>query len=331
MREAMASADVGDDVYGDDPTVKRLEARVAELLGKEDAVYVPSGTMSNQIAFRVHTEPGDMAIMEGSAHMVINEGGGGAAHSGVTVWRIKGRGGVFTPDDVEEAIEVPHPFNPPNHSPRPRLVCVEQTHNAAGGVVWPLEALDSVAGAAHHLGLAAHMDGARLWHASAATGVPEAAYAEPFDTVSVCFSKGLGAPVGSALVGSSEHTARARRFKQMFGGGFRQAGVIAAGALFALEHHRQRLPEDISRARRFAEALRDLPDISLDLAAVQSNIVRFEVTSMSAGAFVDACHARGVHLLPGGHHGVRAVMHLGISDEDATRAVEAIREVLGAL
>jgi threonine aldolase len=331
MREAMASADVGDDVYGDDPTVKRLEARVAELLGKEDAVYVPSGTMSNQIAFRVHTEPGDMAIMEGSANMVINEGGGGAAHSGVTVWRIKGRGGVFTPDDVEEAIEVPHPFNPPNHSPRPRLVCVEQTHNAAGGVVWPLEALDSVAGAAHHLGLAAHMDGARLWHASAATGVPEAAYAEPFDTVSVCFSKGLGAPVGSALVGSSEHTARARRFKQMFGGGFRQAGVIAAGALFALEHHRQRLPEDISRARRFAEALRDLPDISLDLAAVQSNIVRFEVTSMSAGAFVDACHARGVHLLPGGHHGVRAVMHLGISDEDATRAVEAIREVLGAL
>ncbi len=331
MRQAMASADVGDDVYGDDPTVKRLEARVAELLGKEDAVYVPSGTMSNQIAFRVHTEPGDMAIMEGSAHMVINEGGGGAAHSGVTVWRIRGRGGVFTPDDVDEAIEVPHPFNPPNHSPRPRLVCVEQTHNQAGGVVWPLDTLRSVSGAARDLGLATHMDGARLWHASAATGVAEETYTESFDTVSVCFSKGLGAPVGSALVGSGELIARARRFKQMFGGGFRQAGIIAAGALYALEHHRNRLPEDISRARRFAEALQDLPGISLHLAAVQSNIVRFEVTSMSAGGFVDACYARGTHLLPGGHHGVRAVMHLGITDDDAEQAVETIREVLGTL
>jgi threonine aldolase len=330
MREAMASAEVGDDVYGGDPTVKRLEARVAELLGKEDAVYVPSGTMSNQIAFRVHTEPGDMAIMDGSAHMVINEGGGGAAHSGVTVWRVRGSVGVFGADDLDEAIEVPHPFNPPNHPPRPRLVCVEQTHNQSGGIVWPLDALRSVADAAHDLGLATHMDGARLWHASAASGVPESTYAESFDTVSVCFSKGLGAPVGSALVGSRELVARGRRFKQMFGGGFRQAGVIAAGALYALEHHRERLAEDVARARRFAERLWKLPGVSFDLATVQSNIVRFEVTSMTAGAFVDGCHARGVHLLPGGHHGVRAVMHQDISDSESDQAVEVIQEVLGA-
>jgi len=328
MREAMASAEVGDDVYGGDPTVKRLEARVAELVGKEDSVYVPSGTMSNQIAFRVHTEPGDMAIMDAAAHMIINEGGGGAAHSGVTVWRVHGRGGVFGPEELDQAIEVPHPFNPPNHAPRARLVCVEQTHNQGGGILWPLEALRSVATAAHDRGLATHMDGARLWHASAASGVPERTYAEPFDTVSVCFSKGLGAPVGSALAGSRELMARARRFKQMFGGGFRQAGIIAAGALYALEHHRARLGEDVGRARWFAEALRELPGISLDLATVQSNIVRFGITSMKAGTFVDACHAGGVHLLPGGHHGVRAVMHLGISDDDAALALEVIRGVL---
>jgi len=286
--------------------------------------------MSNQIAFRTHTEPGDMAIMDGAAHMIINEGGGGAAHSGVTVWRIRSRGGVFTPEDVAMALEVPHPFNPPNHSPRPRLVCVEQTYNAGGGTVWPLDALQAVADAAREVGLATHMDGARLWHASAASGVPERDYAQPFDTVSVCFSKGLGAPVGSALVGSRELVTRARRFKQMFGGGFRQAGIIAAGALHALEHQRERLAEDVTRARRFADALHGMPGVSLDLKTVQSNIVRFEVTSMSAGAFVDACHGEGVHMLPGGHHGVRAVMHLGISDADADRALAVIRQVLAA-
>jgi len=330
MRAAMASAVVGDDVYGGDPTVKRLEAAVAELLGKDDAVYVPSGTMSNQIAFRTHTEPGDMAIMDASAHMVINEGGGGAAHAGVTVWRTRGQGGVFTADDVAEAIEVPHAFNPPNHSPRPRLVCVEQTHNAGGGVIWSLEELGSVVEAARGFGLATHMDGARLWHASAATGIAERDFAAPFDTVSVCFSKGLGAPVGSALAGSLQLITRARRFKQMFGGGFRQAGIIAAGALYALEHQRERLGQDVARARGFAEMLAGIDGLSVDLDRVQSNIVRFDVTAMTAGAFVDVCHAAGVHLLPGGHHGVRAVMHLGVDDEDVSQALEVMRGALSA-
>jgi len=328
MREAMARAPVGDDVYGEDPSVKELERRVAELLGKEDAVYVPSGTMSNQIALRAHTEPGDMAIMDGGAHMAINEGGGAAALSGVTIWRAS-RGGIFSAADVEAALEVPHPFNPPNHAPRARLVCVEQTHNGGGGVVWPLETLRSVAETARLHGLALHMDGARLWHAAAASGVSERDFAEPFDTVSVCFSKGLGAPVGSALVGARALITRARRFKQMYGGGFRQAGILAAGALHALDRHRDRLGADIARARRFAEALDRIRGVCVDLDRVQSNIVRFEVPEMGAGPFVDACHARGVHMLPGGHVGVRAVMHLGVGDAEVDAALEVIGAVMG--
>ncbi|HSM59965.1 MAG TPA: threonine aldolase family protein, partial [Longimicrobiales bacterium] len=328
MREAMARAPVGDDVYGEDPTVKRLEARTAELLGKEDAVFVPSGTMSNQIALRTHTQPGDMAIMDRAAHMVINEGGGAAAWSGVTVWRVQARAGIFGPAEVEEALGVPHPFNPPHHSPVPRVVCVEQTHNEGGGVVWATEALREVAGAARAHGLATHMDGARIWHAAAASGTSEREHAEPFDTVSVCFSKGLGAPVGSALAGSGEAVARARRFKQMMGGGFRQAGIVAAGALHALEHHRVRLGEDVANARRLAEGLHGSEGVVVDLERVQSNIVRFRVTAMDAGDFALRCHAGGVHLLPSGRDGVRAVMHLGVSEEDVAAALDVMRRVL---
>ena len=328
MRLAMASAPVGDDVYGQDPTVKELEARVAEILGKEDAVFVPSGTMSNQVALRTHTSPGDMAIMDGASHMIINEGGGAAALSGVTTWRVRGNGGVFQGADVEAALDVPHPFNPPHHSAKARVVCVENTHNAGGGVVWPREALRSVAAVARRNGLALHMDGARIWHAALALGVPERDLVEEFDSVSVCFSKGLGAPVGSALVGSRDFVFGARRFKQMYGGGFRQAGIIAAGALHAVEHHRARLAEDHAHARTFAEALSCLPGVTVDLDKVQTNIVRFEVTAMSAAAFTESCHARGVFMLPGGHHGVRAVMHLGIEAGDVDRALSVVAEVL---
>lgn len=328
MREAMASAPVGDDVYGEDATVKRLEARVAEILGKEDAVFVPSGTMSNQIALRTHTSPGDLAVMDRASHMIINEGGGAAALSGVTVWRTQGWGGVFTSADVEAALPVPHPFNPPHHAPVARLVCVENTHNSGGGVVWPVDALRSVADVAVRNGLALHMDGARLWNASVALGLPERELVRDFDSVSVCFSKGLGAPVGSALVGSADFVARARRFKQMYGGGFRQAGIVAAGALHALEHHRARLSDDAAHARRFAEGLSALGGVAVDLATVQTNIVRFDVTSMGAGAFSEACHAKGVFMLPSGHHGVRAVMHLGIDRDDVETALAVIEDVL---
>jgi len=328
MRAAMAAAEVGDDVYGEDPTVKELEARTADLLGKEAAVFVPTGTMSNQIAVRIQTEAGDLVLIEGSSHIVANEGGGAAAISGVSIQPLAGERGVFGPEDVEAAVGVPHPFKPTTLAAPPRLLCLENTHNAGGGNVWPLDRLRAVCEAGRRHGLSLHLDGARLWHASAASGVSEREYAEPFDTVNVCFSKGLGAPVGSALAGSAALVSRARRFKQQLGGGMRQAGVLAAAALHALEHHRPRLMDDIRNARAFAEGLSKLPGLAIDPADVRSNIVRFEATAGTAADFAERCHAAGVHVIPGGRRGVRAVIHRDIDAADIARALEIIASVL---
>ncbi len=324
MRAAMAAAAVGDDVYGEDPTVNALEARTADILGKEAAVFVPTGTMSNQIGIRIHTQPGDLALVEGSAHIVANEGGGAAAISGVSIRPLRGVRGVFTPDDVDAAVGVAHPYKPTTLSPPPRLLCVENTHNAGGGTLWPLDTLLAVCEAGRLHGLSLHLDGARLWHAAAASGLSERQLAEPFDTVNVCFSKGLGAPVGSALAGSRGLIGRARRFKQQLGGGMRQAGVLAAAALFALEHHRSELGDDIRRAKRLAEGLAALAGVDIDPADVQSNIVRFSVTAGTAADFAERCHGAGVHMIPGGARGVRAVLHRDISDSDVTTALAAI-------
>ena len=328
MRQAMAAADVGDDVYGDDPTVNELEARTAEILGKEDAVFVPTGTMSNQIGIRSHTEHGDLVLIDLAAHLVRAEGGAPAALSGVTMKPLAGTNGIFTPEQVEAALDPPHPFNPDTLGPRPRLLCLENTHNGAGGTIWPLGQLRDVCEVARERGLALHLDGARLWHATAATGVPESDYAAPFDTVNVCFSKGLGAPVGSALAGSRELITRARRFKQQFGGGFRQAGVIAAAARHALEHHRASLTDDVEHARFFAEGLCRIGGLSVDVASVQSNIVRFEVELVSSGELATRCHRRGVHMLPNGNRGMRAVAHRDVGRAELERALEVIADVL---
>lgn len=328
MRAAMAAAEVGDDVYGEDPTVRALEARTADLLGKDAAVFVPTGTMSNQIAVRIQTEAGDLALIEGSSHIVANEGGGAAAISGVTIKPLPAHRGLFGPEQVDAAVGVPHPFKPSTLSSPPRLLCVENTHNAGGGTVWPLEQIHAVCEAGRRHGLSLHLDGARLWHASAASGVLERDYAEPFDTVNVCFSKGLGAPVGSALAGSEELVARARRFKQQLGGGMRQAGVLAAAALFALEHHRPYLAEDIRNARAFAEGIAALDGIEVDLEGVHTNIVRFDVTLGTAAELAERCHAAGVHLIPGGTRGLRAVLHRDIDASDVAKAVEVIASVL---
>lgn len=327
MRAAMAAAEVGDDVYADDPTVRALERRTAEVLGYEAAVYMPSGTMTNQVALRTHTESGDAVVCHAQAHIAILERGAPAALSGLSILPVAGAGGVFCADDLVAAVPSKHSFLPSVQAP-PRLVCIENTHNVGGGTIWPIETLRDVIETARGLGLRLHLDGARLWNAAAATGLSEAELASGFDSISVCFSKGLGAPVGSALAGSAAFVTRARRFRALFGGGLRQAGVIAAGALHAIEHHRSRLLDDHANARRLADALSRLDGIDLDPDAVVTNIVRFRVHTMSAGAFVERCHAAGVFLLPSGASGVRAVTHLDISAGDIDRAVERIAAAL---
>jgi threonine aldolase len=326
MRNAIAHADVGDDVYHDDPTVNALESMVADLLGKQAAMYVPTGTMSNQVALRMHTQPGDSIVLEATAHIGSHEMGGAAHHSGVTLQRIEGTHGIFTSDDVRATVPVPHPSLPAYLYEPYSLLCVENTHNEAGGTIWGLDEAEEVASTARELGMATHLDGARLWNASAATGIGLDQYAEPFDTVSVCFSKGLGAPVGSALVGDDDFIAEARRFKQMFGGGMRQSGIIAAGAIYALENNRVRLEDDHANARAFAEAIAEIDGVTVDLSAVQTNIVYFHVTD--PGLVVDACLERGTAMLTLGPTVIRAVFHLGVTESDALAAADTVRSVL---
>lgn len=327
MRQAMAAAAVGDDVYGDDPSIAALERRTAEILGKEEAVFMVSGTMTNQVALRAHTEAGDEVLADVQAHIAVLERGAPAALSGLTVRALCGKNGIFDDNAVRAAMRLPQPFLPVTQPPT-RLLCIENTHNLGGGRVWPMSILLKVAAAARQSGLLLHLDGARLWNAAVRSGIPEHEWAKPFDTVSVCFSKGLGAPVGSALAGSRQLVARARRFKALFGGGIRQGGIVAAGALFALEHNRQRLAEDHANAQLLATRLAMLPGIRIDPDAVETNIVRFRLARMPSSLFVNACHERGVHMLPSGFDGVRAVTHLDVSPDDIVRASSIIEQVM---
>jgi threonine aldolase len=323
MREAMARAEVGDDVFGDDPTVKELEAYTAQLLGKEAAVFVPSGTMANQLAIRSHTEPGDEILVEANAHIYYYEAGGPAALSGVMCRCINGQRGIFTGADVEAALR---PVDP--HFARTRLVCVENTHNRGGGKIWSISQIREVADATRNHGLSLHLDGARLWNAAVAAGIPERDYAGCFDTVSVCFSKGLGAPVGSALVGPKALIERARRFRKMFGGGMRQAGIIAAGALFALANHRDRLAEDHANAKALASGLAAINGLEALPAEVETNMVRFGVRSIPAQQLVDRLRAQGVLVLAVSPQAIRAVTSLMVSSDDIRRAVEVMARSL---
>ena len=323
MREAMARAEVGDDVFGDDPTVKALESRTAELLGKEAALFVPSGTMANQLAIRSHTEPGDEILVEANAHIYYYEGGAPAALSGVMCRCINGQRGIFTGADVEASLR---PAD--QHFPRTRLVCLENTHNRGGGKIWSIGQVQEVAAAARKHGLQLHLDGARLWNASVAAGIPERDYAAYFDTVSVCFSKGLGAPVGSALAGPKAFIERARRFRKMFGGGMRQAGIIAAGALYALANHRARLAEDHANAKALASGLAAVSGLEATPAEVETNMVRFRVRAMPAQQLVDRLRAQGVLVLAVGPDTIRAVTNLMVSSDDIQAAVAIIAGVL---
>jgi threonine aldolase len=323
MREAIAAAVVGDEQRGLDPTTSALQDRVAELLGFEAAVFLPSGTMCNEIAFRVHARPGgDEVILDRTSHPINSEAGGPAALSGLMIRALDGPGGIFTPEQLEAAVRQA----PTRYMPRSRLVSVEQTTNLAGGYVWPLSAIQSVLEVARRHGLRAHMDGARLMNAVVASSVPASDFAGGFDTAWIDFTKGLGAPVGAVLAGSRELIDEAWRWKQMLGGAFRQSGIVAAGCLYALDHHVDRLAEDHSHARLLAEGLASLPRVQLDPASVETNIVIFSVDD--APGLVRRIADR-VELQAFGAHRVRAVTHLDVSREDVERALDAFAAELG--
>jgi threonine aldolase len=319
MRKAMCNAEVGDSVYGEDPTVRALEERTAEILGKEAALFMPSGTMSNQVAVRCHTEPGDEIIMDYKTHVHYYEVGAAAALSGVSCRMIHGKRGIFSAAALESAIR---PLN--IQYPVAKLVCIENTHNKGGGAIWPLTTIAAVERHARKYQLRMHMDGARLWHAAIASGSPERDYAKHFDTVSVCFSKGLGAPIGSALAGDQEMMRRAERFRKQFGGGMRQAGIVAAGALYALEHHRERLAEDHAHARALAEGLASLPGIEIDPHLVETNVVNFRVLNRPAAQLYEELKCQGILVFATSQDTIRAVTHCDVSRRD----IETVLSVL---
>jgi threonine aldolase len=323
MRAAMFAAEVGDDVYGEDPTINRLEERVADYLGMEAALFVPSGTMANQIAVRLHCRPGEELLCETTSHVYLWEGGAPAALSGVTCRLIDGDFGVLRVSDLDDKV---HPADD-IHSPTTRLVWLENTHNRGGGRVYPVEDVRAVSAWARQRGLATHLDGARLWNAVVASGVPAREWCRHFDTIAVAFSKGLGAPVGSALAGPRELIHRARRVRKLFGGAMRQAGFLAAACLYAMDHHIDRLAEDHANAQLLAAAVADTPGLRLVPPTVETNLVWFEpspevgTARQVAGRLKD----RGVLVSPLGENVVRACTYLGVSRADCEHAAEAIR------
>jgi len=322
MRKFMAEAEVGDEQQKEDPSVNRLVKMVCDLLGKEDAVYLPSGTMCNQIAFRVHCRPGDEIIMDDTAHTRHYETGGPAALTGAMTYPLAGKRGVFTAEQLEAAVR---PVS--NHLPRSRVVLVEQTSNLGGGTIWPLDGIQSVCAMAHKHGMLCHMDGARLLNAVAATGIKAKTYAQPFDSVWIDFSKGLGAPVGAALAGSKGFIQEAWRWKHQFGGAMRQAGIIAAGAVYALNHHVERLAEDNENARILARGLAEIQGI--DVEPVETNLIFFDVSGMgvTAEAFDALLRKKGLRISVLGRTRARAVTHLDVSRNQVKEAIEIIRQV----
>ncbi len=325
MRRAMAFAPVGDEQKGEDPSVNELVETVAELLGKKAAVWLPSGTMCNQISLAIHCRPGDEFYCDRTAHPLHAEAGGAAALAGAQPRALEGARGVYTATQLEEALS---PLS--RYAPRPRLVWVEQTANLAGGTIWRAEDIEAVTEVARAHELATHLDGARLLNATVATGVPPSSVAASFDSAWIDFSKGLGAPAGAALAGDEDFVDEAWRLKQRLGGSMRQAGILAAGASYALAHHVERLADDHARARRLAEALASTPGITLDPAHVETNIVVFGV-DCAGGAEAFLSHLLAKHGVRGSLAGggrVRFVTHLDVGDSEVEAAVSAVRAVL---
>jgi len=328
MRKAIAEAEVGDDVFGEDPTVNALQEKVAKILGKETAIFVPSGTMANQLAIKSHTQPGDEVIIEATSHPYNFEGGGGAALSGIQFYCLKGVRGVLDASQIEEAIRPDD-----HHFPVTKLICIENTHNRGGGSIYPIEKMIEIYRLAKSKGLLVHLDGARLWNASIATGIKPHEYSQWADSVSVCLSKGLGAPIGSLVAGSKSFIDRVHRFRKMFGGGMRQAGIIAAAGIYALDHHVERLKEDHQNSKRLALGLKELNGVSIIPEHVETNIVIFDVTEtgMTSAIVKEMMLREGVLIQAIGKTQIRLVTHLDVTSEDIDDALKAFRKILGRI
>jgi threonine aldolase len=326
MRKAMARAEVGDDVYGEDPTVNRLQEMAAALLSKRFALFVPSGTMANQLAIRSQTQPGQEVIVESTCHIVRYEQGAAGALAGVQLHWVSGERGIMSAEQVEAAVR---PNDP--HSISTALICLENTHNAGGGTIYPLSTIEKIRAIAVKQGIPMHLDGARLMNAVAATTLPPASYAQHFETVSLCLSKGLGAPVGSLLISSDRQMIdRARRYRRMYGGAMRQAGILAAAGIYALEHHVARLKDDHSHAKKLARLLQQIPSVRIAPQHVETNIVIFEVTDQrrSPSEIVAVLKEQGVLINAIGGRSYRAVTHLNVSSQQIDEAGAVFTRVL---
>ncbi len=326
MRKAMARAEVGDDVYGEDPTVNRLQEMAAAMLGKRFALFVPSGTMANQLAIRSQTQPGQEIIVESKSHVVRYEQGAAGALAGVQLHWVTGERGIMTAEQVEAAIR---PNDP--HSITTALICIENTHNAGGGTIYPLSTIEKIRALAVRHGIPMHLDGARLFNAVAATTLPPTVYAQHFETVSLCLSKGLGAPVGSLLISNDQRLMdRARRFRRMYGGAMRQAGILAAAGIFALERHVARLKTDHEHAKKLARLLQHIPAIQIAPQHVETNIVIFDIVNdqRSPAELVAALKEQGVLINAVGGQSYRAVTHLQVTDKQIEEAATVFAKVL---
>ena len=324
MRKAMMEAEVGDDVFGEDPTVNRLQETMAQMFGKEAALFVASGVMGNQVCIKTHTQPGDEVILEQESHIVVYETAAPAVLSSVLLKTIPGTKGVLTADQIKKSLR-PKAY----YLPKSSLVCLENTHGRSGGTILPLDGIKAIHEVAQTEGLKMHLDGARIWNASVATGISVGEYARHFDSLSVCLSKGLGTPVGSVILGSREFIERARTYRKMFGGGMRQVGILAAAGLYALEHNVQRLAEDHAKAKYLAEEISRLTAFSIDLSTVQTNMVIADVVrkDLNQSRVLAMLQSKGVLLTPERDNGIRAVSHLDVSMKDVQSAAEVFRSL----
>ena len=324
MLEAMMIAEVGDDVFGEDPTVNLLQQRVAEMFNKEAALFVPSGTMGNEVCIKSHTQPGDEIILEEESHIFVYETGSPALLSGVQMNTIVGKKGVITAEQIKSAIRPKAYYLPPT-----KLICLENTHGRSAGSIIPIEEIERIHKLAREENIAMHLDGARLWNACVATGIQPKEYGTYFDSISVCFSKGLGAPIGSIIIGSAEFIERARKYRKVFGGAMRQVGILAAAAMFALDHNIDRLKEDHTKAKYFADEVSKLHQLEVDLTQVQTNMVFIDIsgTGKTQDDILHILESQGILVTPERHTSIRAVMHLDVTMEEVKQAVKILQTV----